>query len=305
MTNVADDRIAGMLTEQVIQASRLARIMDLPLDSMGNQEFACLRSKRDERKLLGPPPQGDLPVKKSRPPSGMPAYLAQMYGVPLLTQEQEAHLFRKMNYLKYKASRLRETLRADRPKNRLMDQIEKLYDESVAVKNQIISANLRLVVSIAKQYVGPGGDFFELISDGNMSLLRTVEKFDVSRGNRFSTYASWSIMKNFSRTIPIALRRRCRFCTNQSETFNAAEDARMDPRQQESAQAERKSQVETMLGRLDERERQIIRSRFGLTREREPLSLNQVGTALGVTKERVRQIQCKAMNKLKMAAEED
>jgi RNA polymerase sigma factor (sigma-70 family) len=79
----------------------------------------------------------------------------------------------------------------------------------------------------------------------------------------------------------------------------------MDPRQQESAQAERKSQVESMLGRLEERERQIIRSRFGLTREREPLSLNQVGTALGVTKERVRQIQCKAMNKLKMAAEED
>ena len=67
-----------------------------------------------------------------------------------------------MNYLKYKASGLRDTLDLNRPKSSLMDQIEKLYDESVATKNQIIRANLRLVVSIAKRYVGPAGDFFEL-----------------------------------------------------------------------------------------------------------------------------------------------
>ena len=83
-----------------------------------------------------------------------------------------------------------------------MDRIENLYEESVATKNQIISANLRLVVSIAKRYVGPAEDFFELVSDGNLSLIRAVEKFDVSRGNRFSTYATWAIMKNFARTIP-------------------------------------------------------------------------------------------------------
>ena len=102
----------------------------------------------------------------------MPAYLANLYEVPLLTREQEAHLFRKMNYLKYKASGLRDALDVDRPRRRLMDQIEKLYDESVAAKNQIIRANLRLVVSIAKRYVGPAEDFFELVSDGNMSLIR-------------------------------------------------------------------------------------------------------------------------------------
>ena len=104
-------------------------------------------------------------------PSGLPAYLAGLYEVPLLTREQETHLFRKMNYLKYQASKLRETLDVGRPKRRLMDRIESLFAESVATKNQIISANLRLVVSIAKRYVGPAEDFFELISDGNLSLI--------------------------------------------------------------------------------------------------------------------------------------
>ena len=177
----------------------------------------------------------------------MPPYLASLYEVPLLTREQEVHLFRKMNYLKYKASKLREQLDLNQPKSSLMDRIEKLYDESVATKNQIIRANLRLVVSIAKRYVGPAGDFFELVSDGNMSLIRAVEKFDVSRGNKFSTYASWAIMKNFARTIPDALRHRDRFCTSHSEMFSTVEDARADHYEQESAQIQRESQVEGIL----------------------------------------------------------
>ena len=149
---------------------RAAQIMELPLDHIGNEQFARLRSRKKEAEILGPLPESDLPTKKPRLPKGLPAYLASLYEVPLLTREQEVHLFRKMNYLKYKASTLRETLDLNQPKSSLMDRIEKLYDESVATKNQIISANLRLVVSIAKRYVGPAGDFFELVSDGNMSL---------------------------------------------------------------------------------------------------------------------------------------
>ena len=158
-----------------------------------------------------------------------------------------------------------------------MDQIEKLYDESVATKNQIIRANLRLVVSIAKRYVGPAGDFFELVSDGNMSLIRAADKFDFSRGNRFSTYASWAIMKNFARTIPNAFRQRSRFCTSRPEMLSTVEDVRPNHREQESAQIQRESHVERLLDRLDQRERQIVTSRFGLTRGQEPLTLKQVG----------------------------
>ena len=76
-----------------------------------------------------------------------------------------------------------------------MDRIEKLYEESVSIENQIIRANLRLVVSIAKRYVGPAEDFFELVSDGNMSMIVRRRNSDVSQGNKFSTYASWAIIK--------------------------------------------------------------------------------------------------------------
>ena len=186
-----------------------------------------------------------------------------------------------------------------------MDRIENLYEESVAIKNRIVSANLRLVVSIAKRYVGPAEDFFELVSDGNMSLIRAAEKFDVSRGNRFSTYATWAIMKNFARSIPAVFRHRDRFRTADAEVFNAAVDLRADPHEQESAQLCRETQVKRILCCLDERERQIVAGRFGLTRGQTPLTLMQVGAAIGVTKERVRQIQSRAMGKLRKAAEED
>ena len=157
---------------RIVNEMRAAQIMELPLDYIGNEQFARLRSQKKEAEILGPLPESDLPTKKPRLPSDLPAYLASLYEVPLLTREQETHLFRKMNYLKYKASALRAQLDVNQPKSRLMDRIEKLYDESVATKNQIIRANLRLVVSIAKRYVGPAGDFFEFVSDGNMSLMQ-------------------------------------------------------------------------------------------------------------------------------------
>jgi RNA polymerase primary sigma factor len=290
---------------RIINAMRAAQIMELPLDHIGSEESACLPSRKKEAEILGPLPESGPPAKKPRQPSGLPPYMASLYGVPLLTRDQEAHLFRKMNYLKYKASVLRSQLDPDHPKSRLMDQIEKLNGESVTTRNQIISANLRLVVSIAKRYAGPAGDFFELVSDGNMSLIKAVEKFDVSRGNKFSTYASWAIMKNFAHAIPGVLRHRDRFRTGHPEMFSAVEDTRADHHQQELAQSRRESRVQGILKRLDERERQIVTSRFGLTRGQEPQTLKQVGAAAGVTKERARQIQCRAMGKLRRAAEED
>jgi RNA polymerase primary sigma factor/RNA polymerase sigma factor len=291
---------------RIIREIHDAEIMELPLDYVSNEQFAGLRSQKKEAEILGRLSESALPPKKLRLPGGLPPYLASLYDVPLLTREQEAHLFRKMNYLKYKAGALRAELDVNRPQSKMMQRIEKLYVESVATKNHIIRANLRLVVSIAKRYVGPAGDFFELVSDGNMSLIRAVEKFDVARGNRFSTYASWAIMKNFSRTIPDTFRHRDRFRTSShSELFSTVEDVRADLYQQESAQIQRKAHVQAILGRLDERERQIVTSRFGLTRGQEPLTLKQVGAAMGVTKERVRQIQDRAMNKLRRAVEED
>ncbi|MGO8748905.1 MAG: sigma-70 family RNA polymerase sigma factor [Thermoguttaceae bacterium] len=292
---------------RIVAEMRAMRIMELPMDYIPNDGFARVRSEKREREFTGltPPLPVDSLPKKTRLPSGLPPYLASLYQVPLLTREQEMHLFRKMNYLKYKACKLRDELDVSQPKRGIMDQIEKLYDQSVAVKNEIISANLRLVVSIAKRHVGPVENFFELVSDGNVSLIRAVEKFDFARGNKFSTYASWAIMKNFARTIPDEHRHRDRFRTSNAEMFGGTEDARSDQYEQETAQFQREAQVERILERLDEREQQIIISRFGLNRGHEPLTLKEVGAEMGVTKERIRQIEARALSKLRKAAQEE
>ncbi len=290
---------------RIIAEMRAQRIMDLPLEHIPNETFPRVRSHRREDRIIGPMPESEIAVKKSRMPSDLPPYLASLYEVPLLTRKQEGFLFRKMNYLKYKAARLRAKLDPTRPKRGLMDQIERLFDEAVATKNQIIRANLRLVVSIAKRHVGPSQNFFELVSDGNMSLMRAVEKFDYARGNKFSTYASWALMKNFARTIPDEHRHQDRFRTSLDEMFTATKDDRADPFEEETVQNQREAQVEKILDRLDEREQRIIIRRFGLRHGQEPLTLKQVGAEMGVTKERVRQIEARALTKLRKAAEED
>ncbi len=173
--------------------------------------------------------------------------------------------------------------------------------EALSIKNQIIGANLRLVVSIAKKHVGPMNNLFELISDGNMSLIRAVEKFDASRGFKFSTYASWAIMKNFSRTIPEERYRRDRFITGHEEIFQAAPDDRGDVHQQESDQRRTEETVRGMLDRLNDRERRILIARYGIGGAG-PQTLEQIGRELRVTKERVRQLESRARDKLREIA---
>jgi RNA polymerase primary sigma factor/RNA polymerase sigma factor len=186
-----------------------------------------------------------------------------------------------------------------------MDEIEALYQQAIETKNEIARANLRLVVSIAKRHVTPDQNFFELVSDGNVSLLRAVEKFDFARGNKFSTYASWAIMKNFARTIPGEFKHRDRYRTSQDELFAATPEYRADHLYEEGAQLTRQAQVEKILRRLDEREQKIIMGRFGLQRGHEPQTLKEVGASLGVTKERIRQIEARALSKLRLAAQEE
>ncbi len=291
---------------RIISEMRARKILDLSFDFIPNDEFARIRrSPSRERKVLGSMPDNTASARRPRLPAGLPPYLASLYEVPLLTREQEVHLFRKMNYLKYRAARLREKVNPARPKGSLMEQIEKIHEQIVACKNEIVRANLRLVVSIAKRHVGQAENFFELVSDGNMSLMRAVEKFDYARGNKFSTYATWAIMKNFARTIPDEHRRRDRFRTSTSEMFATTEDERSDSLELESAQMQREIEVKRILRRLDEREQEIIVRRFGLRRGQEPLTLKQVGVELGVTKERIRQIETRALSKLKLAADEE
>jgi RNA polymerase primary sigma factor/RNA polymerase sigma factor len=278
---------------------RAQAIMALPLEFMDSLEF---HGRNASRKILAPLPVPETPTRRIKAPSGIPGYMAALYDVPLLTREQEYHLFRKYNFLKFRAMKLRRTLNQGNPSVRLMEQIEAIYREAVATKNLIVQANLRLVVSIAKRHLKSQEDFFQLISDGNMSLIRACEKFDYTRGNKFSTYASWSIIKNFGRTIPNEFKHRDRFRTAGEEVFLARPDERSDWYHQVAEQKRRENQVDAILNHLDDREQQIIIRRFGLNHRDEPLTLQEVGQLMGVTKERVRQIEVRALSKLKEAA---
>jgi RNA polymerase sigma factor (sigma-70 family) len=288
--------------QRILLDMRMEQILELPLDYIYNEDF---EDTSREAEYLGPIPEPASAPRKVRVPSGLPSYLAALYDVPLLTREQEYHLFRKMNYLKHKASRLREGLEeTSGGKTAMMDEIDDLYEAAVLVKNKVVQSNLRLVVSIAKRHVASTDDFFALVSDGNMSLIRAVEKFDYSRGNKFSTYASWAIMKNFARTIPSEFKHRDRFRTTTEELFVARQDDRLDPYVEETVQRSRQRELSKILNRLDEREQKIITARFGLGRGTESLTLKQVGEEMGVTKERIRQLEARALTKLREAADE-
>ncbi len=288
---------------RLINEVRANMIMELPLDFMDNPEFH--RKSAYNKIVVSPMPEPEKPARRTRPPAGLPRYLASLYDVSLLTREQEQYLFRKFNFLKYKAKQLRDGLDPTRARSTDMDEIERLYDEAVKVKNKIVQANLRLVVSIAKRHVNANEDFFQLVSDGNMSLIRAAEKFDYARGNKFSTYASWAIMKNFARTIPDEFKQRDRFRPTSEEMFLSHEDQRTDRYLLESAQQRRAQQVNRILESLDDREQKIIISRFGLDYSQEPQTLKEVGAQLGVTKERIRQIEARALSKLRAAARDE
>jgi RNA polymerase primary sigma factor/RNA polymerase sigma factor len=287
---------------RIVGEVRARWIAELPLDYMPNPEFD--RPGADSQ-ILGPAPRAEKPSRPVRRPKDLPPYLASLYEIPLLTPPQERYLFRKMNYLKHQASKLLAQLDPTRPNARLMDRIERFHERAVAVKNEIVRANLRLVVSIAKRYLRPGEDLFGLVSDGNMALLRAVEKFDYARGNKFSTYATWAIIKNFARSIPNEFRHRNRFRTGHDEMLLTTEDEPGDPGDLEASQIQRQGQIREILSRLSEREQKVIVRRFGLTGEREPLTLKEVGATLGVSKERARQIEARAMSKLRDAVQKE
>lgn len=290
-------RIYGIVSEQ-----RAKRLLDEPIDFIGSAEFEAAGA---DELILGPLPTPEKKPGTVRAPSDLPAYLSGLYTVPLLSREEEAHHFRKMNYLKFKAARLRDQLDVAHAKTKMMDQIERLLDEAVEVKNLLIRSNLRLVVSVAKKHVKPGGNFFEMVSDGNISLIKAIEKFDYSKGFKFSTYATWAIMKNFARSIPAEHAHHDRYRTGNDELFLASVDSRSDQFEQELTNHRQHEAIMNILSQLDDRERDIILQRFGLNVGTEPQTLEQLGVKFGVTKERIRQLETRALNKLRRYANEN
>jgi RNA polymerase primary sigma factor len=205
------------------------------------------------------------------------------------------HLFRKLNFLKYRAAQLRERIEPDADAH----QVERLLHEVRTIQDRIIRSYLGLVVSIVKSWIQPNEDFTELVSVGNLAMVRALEGFDFARGRRFSTYATWAVTNDFVRRVPRERNRRRRFVTGRDAFLQVAIDHRDGHSDAEDLDQYRKV-AQMMLGRLTEREQLIVNRRFGLTGEKQ--TLEQLGQVIGISKERVRQIESRALGKLRRIA---
>lgn len=233
----------------------------------------------------------------------LPAHLARLCEAEPLTAEQERAWFRRMNFLKYRANALRSTIDPEQPDPRVLDRVEQYAQQAQALRDKIVRANMRLVFSIAKKMVTGDHPFDELLSDGIVILMKAVEKFDYDRGFRFSTYAYRSIVRNASRSFQNVQKRRRRQ-TNLGgdllQTVAAEAPGGLEERNWQALQAG----VAQLMKQLDRREQFIVGARFSLGIHRRKHALQELAKRLGISKERVRQLERRALDKLhKLAVE--
>jgi RNA polymerase primary sigma factor len=235
--------------------------------------------------------------------SGMTPYIATLYQTRLLTKDEEQFYFRRMNWLKFRAATNRSRCDRSRASLRQIEQVEGLLAEAETVKAILITANLRLVVSIAKKFVDPTWSFDELVSEGNLALMRAVEKFNFALGNRFSTYATYAIQRHFYRLSQRGRTLRKRFVADDDALKDRAEEP-STAKYCSSEQIETlKNLFQSFLAELEPRERKIVVARFGFD-GKAPRTFRELGSQMGVCKERIRQIQSRAMEKLRELAAE-
>ncbi|MBC8114518.1 MAG: sigma-70 family RNA polymerase sigma factor, partial [Candidatus Saccharimonas sp.] len=191
----------------------------------------------------------------------------------------------------------------NRPDEALVERIESDLREAVRVRNRIVQCNLRLVVALSKKLsvakqVGALDQMSELISEGTLPLIRSVELFDVSLGNRFSTYATWAVRNQMFRFLKRRDSRIDCFGGEDDLWMNRLVDDRAYPEHDERRAAQREQLVRRLMSQLSERERVVIASRFGLDGHPQGQSLNDIAQQLGLSKERIRQIVIASLEKL-------
>ena len=238
--------------------------------------------------------------EEARVPRDLPPYFQELYRTPLLTPARERALFLEFNYRKYQFITARRKLEPQFLRARDLDLLEGHLRRSTETKNAILRANLRLVVSIARKHLRPGLSLMELISDGNMTLMRAVEGFDIHRGHRFSTYATLALMKGFARSVPEMLsdRRATGFAEGDHQLAQL-------PDHRDVSHADRfadREEVMRLLSQLSERERMVLLAHYGLEGHAgQSARPADVAQQLGLSRQQMRQIEKSAMAKLRSA----
>ena len=227
----------------------------------------------------------------------------------ILTGAEERILFHQFNYARYRVWKVQMEIKESPSRKPTPDQAETIlrwHRLAERIREQIAETNLALVLAMAKRTRMSEVDFADLVSEGNMALLRAVDKFDAGRGFKFSTYACRAILKAFSRQGMKLSKYRQRFPTDfdpKLEKSNYLETKRANF--EKDAAEEVREIVLNNRADLTSVERTVIEHRFGLESDtgEKPMTLEQVGQIIGVTKERVRQIQNKAMEKIRVELE--
>jgi len=261
------------------------------------------------------------------------AYLKEIGRVALLNAEQEVNLAKRIEAGLFAAERLRQ---GEVGELKVSKALAKDYDWLTAdgqrAKDHLLEANLRLVVSVAKRYTGRGMAFLDLIQEGNLGLIRAVEKFDYTKGYKFSTYATWWIrqaitraMADQARTIRIPVhmveqinkltrvqRQMLQDLGREPTADELAKELDMTPDKvveiqgyarepvslEQNVGDEGDSELDSVLKTLPEREAAVVALRFGLT-DGQPRTLDEIGREFGLTRERIRQIEAKTLSKLR------
>jgi RNA polymerase sigma factor (sigma-70 family) len=227
----------------------------------------------------------------------------------ILTGAEERVLFHQFNFARYRVWTIQNEIKASASKKPTSDQAEEIlrwHRRAEMIREQIAETNLALVLAMAKRTRMSEVDFADLVSEGNMALLRAVDKFDAGRGYKFSTYACRAILKAFSRQGMKLSKYRQRFPTDFDPKLEKSNFLEMKRNTFEKDAAEEVKRI-VLDNRADltDVERTVIEHRFGLESGEgdKPMTLEQVGQIIGVTKERVRQIQNKAMEKIRVELE--
>ncbi len=221
------------------------------------------------------------------------------YRRKLLSKADEAQLFLRYNYARFRLSRLAERQRKRATKSRALAMLE-WHDRTQKVRGDLVAANMSLVVAMARRTRIPNVDFPELISEGNMALLRAIGKFDVSRGFKFSTYACRAILQGFNRMAGKTGRYNSRFGVQYDPDLETSEhDVHKHEMQRAAVIEDLQEIVAKNRAKLSQTEWTVVVERFGLAGRGKGKTLAKVGKMLGLSNERIRQIQKDALAKIR------
>ena len=241
------------------------------------------------RYALMPAVEGEIAPSQAKPPR--------------LSADQEQILFLRYNYAKYRLAHLLGSNSEDRsPKIRR--EAGQWLQRALATREKLVHANLALVPSMAKRMRGSDLEFGDLVSEGHMAILRSVEKFDVSRGFKFSTYACRAIIACFRRMASKARKNNARFPVAFTPEMERSDfDERCHEQQRQDAIDMVRDVLQRNKAKLNEMECRIIHERFSMPADGKRRTLSQISQSVGLSVERVRQIIKEALAKIREAME--